>query len=129
MVDVRAPLVQNAEAALEKLNAATQQLERLNPQNALLIRELKERVSREGATDDVLSEVVRFVLAAENVGSIHEAASEAQGVREKARQIREEALNLQRETEAIWQCVRQLQTVYEQRVANTEFMRDLAKKS
>ncbi len=129
VVDARAPLIQNGEAALEKLNAATAQLEKLNPENGRLIKELRERVSRDGVTEDVLSEIVSFVLAAEKAGSIPDTAREAQSVRERARKIREETLKLQQNMAEMRGCVQDLQRVLDSKTANTEFIRDLAKKS
>lgn len=129
VVDARVPLFQNIEAALEKLNDVTAQLVKLNPQNAQLIKDLKDRVSREGATEDALSEIVSFVLAAENAGSIQETVAEVQSVREQARRIREETARLERTLAEMRKGAQELSQVLDAKAANTDRIRDLSKKS
>lgn len=129
VVDARVPLFQNIEAALEKLNGVTAQLEKLNPQNAQLIKDLHDRVSSEGVKEDTLIEIVSFVLAAENGGSIQETVAEAQSVREQARKIREETVRLERTLTEMRKGVQDLSQVLDAKVANTQRIRDLSKKS
>jgi len=125
----RATIILTEQTLLKRLDGAADHLIKLNPQNEEVIKALRERVSEEGPTDDLLTEIVNFVLAAEKGGSIHEMQTQAEKIREEARKTKEKAWELKYKVDDMKESLKKLREVLNLSVTNTEHIRKLLEES
>jgi exonuclease VII large subunit len=120
VIDARDDSIRRAEALLNRLEKASNQLKIPEPLSEQIQKKIKQPDTQPSTPSDILLDAISYVIQAENAGTLSETRQKTQEIKDRALKIKKEAAQLQAQIDALKGYAQEILLAYQERCATEE---------